>query len=310
MVKSFLQSNPTSIIVIILITGVSWFMPTIAEHNGYITFGYETSRYFALSISFTMTFIGGYIVNNQLGRVFFINETNVAFLLFFILISSLSTGFEHLIELSLLNLSFCVFMAMIFFMRGEESKVLNVFNSSFFIGILSLSNIFFLPFLYLVVSGIGSIRRFLISDLWMILVGLLLPFGIVYAFSFISDNYHFLSSRLALSFKAHFIPFFFYLSVVILIGFAVFGAVALKQNRSVFGVKILKTFNTLLYLFVISLVVGIVNLFLIDYSVFFSNIAIGVSILIASLFVYGEFKGKDIVLICVLMLLFVSKFFL
>lgn len=304
-----LRKTAYSFPLLLLITLVIWFVPSIGKTISYFCFGYEINQYWALILGYIITLINGLMINKTLGETIFGNENSNSFLLFFITICSLSTAYNELVVLTMLNLLMGISVNMILNL-DEGNMAKNLFNASFLLGFLSFLYVLFLPFIYLIGVGLSFLRRLRIVDFLVIVFSFLLPVLLIYMVSFITGNYNIFSNFLSLNFTSPQLNILFILVSVCILFISIFGFVALKNNRTFGGAKSIKASAVVSSLFVLSYLFGVSNLFLEDYFAFFTCISLGSGVYIASFFLKSNYTFKSILLTIFLIGCFVAKYFI
>lgn len=308
MVNLLLRGNVYSVFVFMLLSAFAWFVPTASITADYVFLGTNLPVYVAISIGFVINLIASVVLNTALSKQFFSNENSIAVMLFYMLLTALSTNISQLVGLSLLLFVFVLFVFLILGMREDENRVKNIFNSSILLGVLSIMNIFLLPFIYLIFSGINGVRRVVLKDVFTILVAILTPLYLIWAFSFIGDEYQFLNTRLQFNFILPTVSVGFIIGASLLFLLAVIGIFTLKNNRLVFGTKILRVSNTLIFLFIISYALGVLGMFFGVIGGYFAWVASANAIFISTLFLKIDFKFKDALLVAFVLFVIGLKF--
>jgi hypothetical protein len=304
-----LRKTPYSFPLLLLITLLMWFVPSVGELTEYYFLGYEIGQFWTLFISYIITLFNALIINKTLGETIFGNENSNSFVLFFIAIASISIGFSELIVLSTISLLLSISINII--LNLEEKKITkNLFNAAFIMGFLSFLFVLFLPFIYLIGVGLSFLRRLRLVDFLVIIFSLLLPVILIYMISFISGNYDIFSSFLDLNFIIPQLNVLFFLLSGIIFLFSITGSIVLKRNRTFGGTKSIKASTVIASLFVLSYALGITNLFLENYYVFFTCISLSSGVYIASFFLKSNYPFKSVLLAFFLLACFVSKYFI
>lgn len=309
MIQLLFKNGIVSLVIILLLGALSWFMPTVGQHSQYEFFEFPVPKYVALTISFVITVISALIANIELSKRFFINQRNMAFIFFYVMLFSLSTSYFDLLSLSALALSFSVFVVFILRINGSKSRVLNIFNTSFFLGVLCVVSILFLPFIYLIYSGIRNIRTIKIKDVFFVIGGVLTPAILYFAFLFLTDNMDSYSRFYNYSFIVPTlisIPFIVIPLVTIVL--SAFSMSLLKSRRMLVGAQAIRVYNVLVILFITNMILSFLNVFIWGIDVFYGCIALTSSIFISVFFVGIPFKGKEFILGAYIILLFAMKF--
>lgn len=310
MVSFLLKNNPYGIITMFFITLGAWLLPVTDSPEEYSFFAITLSYYPALSIGFTINLLAASFFNQSLSKYFFVNDNATGFVFLHLLITSLASHSPDMISFSLLTLALSLFMSMVMNMKEYGNEVTNVFNSAFFLGVLSLVNIVFLPFIYLIIAGVSALRRVNTRDILIVLFGLVTPLYIVLAMSYMSENYTFFNSYLnseRISSKTSTLLLF---TSIVIFGISTLGIVLFKQNRIAFGAKIIKAYNILVFLFVISIILTIAGFFTRDFSGILAWGAFANAVFISTLFLKIDFRYKDAALFIFLVSIFGVKYFL
>jgi hypothetical protein len=309
MYSILLRKTTYSFALLFIITLVIWFVPSLNDNTEYTLLQTNVSPSLALIISYIIVFGTSLLVNKTLEKSIFGNENSNAFILFFVSVCSLSTGFSELIVLSALNFIFSTSVIMILRL-DEHNAVKNLFNSTFVLGGLSFLFVLFIPFVYLVLIGASYIRRLKISDVLIMTMSFLLPAFIAYLLAFITDNYWFFNSFFNFKLISPVVNSVFYVVAPFIVLFSVMGMFALRNNRTFAGTKNIKAINVIVFLFIFSCLLGVVNLFLYPSLAFFMCISLGSAVYIASFFLKSEFQYKTIVLFLFMSICFISKYFM
>lgn len=304
-----LRKTPYSFPLLLLVTAIMWFVPSIGSESNYHFLGYEINVFWSLFVSYIITLINALLINKTLSETIFGNENSNSFMLFFIAVCSISTGFNELIILTVLNLLLSGSVNMILNLE-EDNVTKNLFNATLLMGFLSFLFVLFLPFIYLIGVGLSFLRRLRFVDFLVIVFSLFLPVLLIYMISFISGNYKAFSSFLTLDFLTPSLSILFFILSGVIFLFSLFGLVALKNNRTFGGTKSIKASTVASSLFVLSYVLGAVNLFLENYYVFFAAISLSSGIYIASFFLKSTYPFKSVLLAFFLLACFVSKYFI
>ena len=310
MVSFLLRNNPYGILTVFLIGLGAWLMPTANHLESYTFFNIAIPYYTSLTIGFIINLIAAAFFNQSLSRYFFVNENATGFVFFHLLISSLACHSPDMINFSFLILSLSLFMSMVMNMKEYGNEVTNVFNSAFFLGILCLVNIIFLPFIYLIIAGISALRRVNARDLLIILFGLATPLYVVLALSYMSENYSFFNSYLDTQPSTSSFNTVLLIALFVVFSVSLTGVVLFKQNRIAFGAKIIKAYNILVFLYVISIILTVAGFFLRDFSGILAWGAFANAVFIASLFLKIDFRYKDLALVLFIAFIFGVKYFL
>lgn len=304
-----LRKSPYSFPLLLLVTIIMWFLPLVINPVNHTFLGYNINLYWSLFFSYILALTNALVINKTLGETIFGNENSNSFILFFMAVSSLSTGFNEFIVLTTLNLLMGISINMILNLE-EENITKNLFNATFIMGFLSFLFILFLPFIYLIGVGLSFLRRLRLVDFLVILFSLSLPVILIFMISFISDNFSAFSNFLSLQFITPKLSLLFVGMGVLIFLFDVLGLAALKNNRTFGGTKSIKTSTVMTSLFVLSFILAIVNLFLENYYAFFVSVSIPSGVYIASFFLKSNYSFKAVLLAFFLIACFVVNFFI
>lgn len=309
MIQILFKNGIFSLILILLLGAASWYMPTFYKQTEYTFFNLTVSKYVALTISFAITILAAIIANVELSKRFFINQRNMAFIFFYIMLFSLSTNFKDLIGLSLLALSFSVFVMFILQINASKSRVLNIFNTSFFLGVLCVVSILFLPFIYLIYSGIRNIRTIKYKDILFVIGGVLTPAILYIAFLFLVDKTHTIKNIYSYNLSnPSKISATFIVVPIFTIALSLLSMSLLKGKRMLVGAQAIRIYGVLVVLYFISMALSFFNIFIWEVDVFYGCIALTSSVFISIFFVGIPFKYKEALLTIFIATLFVMKF--
>lgn len=304
-----LRKTSYSLPLLLIITLIMWYVPIGNNEVNYTLFHYNVSPFLSVTISYLITLFASSLINKILGETIFGNENSNAFVLFFMAITSLSVSFPELIVLSAINFCFCVSIVIILNLE-EKNAVKNLFNATFILGFLSFLFVLFLPFTYLIGVGASFLRRIRFVDILVILFSLLLPVFILFMLAFITSDYSSFKNFLVFNFITPTISIAYISVWVFLFLFSIVGIASLRSNRTFGGSKSIKASRIIIWLFILSYILGVVNLFLYDSLVFFVCIALPSAVYVSSFFLKSNYSYKSLYMSLFLIVCFISNYFI
>lgn len=309
MIQLLFKNGFVSLILIIVLAGISWFMP-VSVSKQYEVLGLNISKDVALISSFILNVFTAFIFNLELSKRFFVNQRNLAFVFFFLMIFSLSTSYYNILNVTILSFFYTVFVVSLLRINGSNSKVKNVFNTAFFLGVLCLVSLLFFPFVYLIISGIGKKRAVNLKDILFVISGVLTPTVLLYMFAFLTDNHGAYGYVFDYSFIfPEVIPLEFILITTFTLFLSIYSIILIKQKRMLVGGQTINIYNVLVVLLILNVALSFANILVWGVGVFYGCIALSVSVFISIFFIGVKQKYSEILLLLYILILFLGKFF-
>ena len=178
-------------IVILRLSGFLFPMEWSPSESGmlsrHVYQGVGTSGWLPSLIALLLVFIQAFLINVLVARFRISKEVTMIPGVFYVLLMSTMPDFLQLTPVLLGN-SFLIFAIMSLFQTYKKSSVAgSIFNTGFWIGMASLFYFSNIAFVLFAIIGLATIRALRINEIFMIIIGAVIPYFLAGTFAFLVD---------------------------------------------------------------------------------------------------------------------------
>jgi hypothetical protein len=268
---------------------------------------YELSKRFAVIISFFFTLISGAFLNHKIKKHLFSFEPNNLFWFFYMLIFSVELTNSSFLSYDVVAV-LLIFLVSYLLLFAEPKNIENhVFNASFIIGLLALHNLFFVIFLVLLFHNLGTSKRIGFKELTLIITGFFVPILIVFAFSFITENYSIINSIFNFQFSLPKVTWKYILILLFFLYLSFVGYKSVVTKRSGIDISTLRLTKNLLIYLLISILLSLLSIFSLPQHYILFLLTLPLSLFLSFYFANTTFKWKEIIFIATIAFTFLLR---
>lgn len=313
MITSLFKNTVVSYFIILLMSVILWgtaYYEVTLDVDVSINFADKTfsiSKRMAVVLSFFATLISGGFLNYKIKKYLFSFEPNNLFLFFYVLIFSVELSNSSFLSYDIVSIFLIILVNYLLVFIEPKNNENQVFNSSFVVGLLVFHNLFFVVFLLLLFHNLSTTKKIGFRELILILIGFITPHILVWAISFLTDNYALLNSIFQFELAFPKVTWKYGVVVILFLIFSFFGYRSVITKRAGVDISILKLTKNLMVFLLLSIVVCSLSIFRFPQHYILFVLTLPFSLFLSFYFANSQHKKKEIFFLLVVATTFLLR---